>query len=345
MNIEVNLTVIGAQRVDSHLPHTLKFHLHRLQQKFWNVKLPTNNVWDMETKIPGAFNWTDGKLLLLEQYPKVLDRLRKQREDKNRFRPNGILITGSPGIGKTSSLCVAVLESEVFKGVLYLVDMEMKDSELRLRVLSKSCQAASPPVVTDTMTGSNNAILGLVLNSPKKTDFYSLAKLTGVENLVKFETRLDGLLDVFGPNIRDLLPAINELDDDALQTSVDKHIGRISGQLEALGADSLKCLFTSPDNIASAFSHTLIHTYGVDSGIAFRDDIQHRIRSPLILRLMLQLLQRDRLSNLREMYDILDVDESDDSMSDDNVILYQNLVDFENDPLRKERNLAADFTV
>ncbi|KAJ7134645.1 hypothetical protein C8R44DRAFT_870254 [Mycena epipterygia] len=343
MNIEAALAVVGAQKVDSYLLDTLNYRLHCLRKKFWGTTLSTDIVWDMETEI-SAFRLTEGKLLLFHQYPGVLEKLRKQRTKDSPYWPDGMLITGSPGIGKTSCLwylllthlslaepvvfyydetlhvftdsglyaldlgSVAVLESKVFRGVLCLLDMDMKDSQLRSRIMSRSCQcftvAASSPGRERYHYWLKQCNIGvLVLDSPKRDDFINLAKLANTKDLRQFESRLDGLLGVFGPNIRDLLPVIYE-SDDALQISVDMHIKKISEELQRLGKDSLKLLFTYPDTIPSVFSHTLVHTYGVSSGKAFRDDIQHRIRSPLILRLVLQLVQLKQLSDLREMYDV-----------------------------------------
>lgn len=125
----------------------------------------------------------------------------------------------------------------------------------------------------------------------------------------KFEARLDRLVDVFGPNIRELLPAINQADDDLLQKRVDGYIGRISQALENLDHKSIEQLFKYRDAISSSssaqFTHTLVHTYGCASGIPYVDEVQNRIRSPLILRLLLRLMQLRRLSTLREMHQVL----------------------------------------
>jgi hypothetical protein len=117
------------------------------------------------------------------------------------------------------------------------------------------------------------------------------------------DRHLRRLLDIFGPNIRDMMAALNNPSDDRVEHAIQVHISDIRAFLTGLGDAQLKLLFTTPDDLPGPFSHTLIHTYGTPSASGF-DMVKHRIRSPLILRLVLESSQKSRLTPLREMYNL-----------------------------------------
>lgn len=118
----------------------------------------------------------------------------------------------------------------------------------------------------------------------------------------RFSQHLPRLLDVYGPSLRLLLPLCNQ-DEDRLETQIARHMTDIKDHLRSLSADNrLEHLFSDAKALSEEFSHTLVLIYGVPSGKLLSDLLHHRIRSPLILRLVLQLLQSKDLGKLRSMY-------------------------------------------
>jgi len=85
-----------------------------------------------------------------------------------------------------------------------------------------------------------------------------------------------------------------------LQLALSRHIKTIYHHLAKLPSVKLTLLFSSPDELDDSFSHTLVQTYGALDGHV----IWHKIRTPLVLRLVLKAYQINRVSQLRQMNDL-----------------------------------------
>lgn len=96
--MEAALVAVQATKIDSTIPHTLEYHLHHLRKNLWNTQLPPHSV-DLDSQTTG-FNFTQGKLLLFDGYPALLQRLQAARADQSLDRRRGLLLTGNPGIGE-----------------------------------------------------------------------------------------------------------------------------------------------------------------------------------------------------------------------------------------------------
>lgn len=92
-------TVLEPYRVPEIEPNlgSLQSSLRRLWIMFWGKSVPTAPVWNLELK--EQLKYTNGQLVVLDQYPLVLDRLRALRQPPVSIPFGGMLITGSPGIG------------------------------------------------------------------------------------------------------------------------------------------------------------------------------------------------------------------------------------------------------
>ncbi|KAF9019509.1 hypothetical protein BDP27DRAFT_1439877 [Rhodocollybia butyracea] len=152
--------------------------LTTLHLDHWGKPSPSGNLWELSITI-SPWEETDGKLLTLEQYPTVQTLVNELRNPAShrRYRHKGVLVTSSPGIGKTSclwyllvtALCAAepvillydsslfiitksgvyklssandaqVVEHGAFTGVLCLVDLDDDTSPIHKAVLSRNSQ-------------------------------------------------------------------------------------------------------------------------------------------------------------------------------------------------------------
>ncbi|KAJ7037344.1 hypothetical protein C8F04DRAFT_1092127 [Mycena alexandri] len=335
------LPELRAQKVDS-----TSHSLHRLQLAYWGKNAPDGDVWDLTRPILEP--WSEGKLVVFEEYLRILEVIdvARQKHTSNPVAHQGVLITGSPGIGKTSSLwfilvtylCRAepivfyyqdkiyvftasgvyfvasgeVLQTDLFSNILCLVDMDWGQAPgpgaLRNEVLLTSNQtfvvgASSPDEDRYHFWMKQARILTFVLEAPTTKDLSNLCRLTD-RNFQEsdFPRKTKSLLAIFGPDLRRLVPALLEHNVDNQQDLVRRHIAEILAHIRRLGSDDLFRLFQRPDQVSDTFSHTLIETHR--SPLFSKDDhlVCHRIRSRMILRLVLQASQREKLARMRYMY-------------------------------------------
>ncbi|KAJ7252082.1 hypothetical protein B0H12DRAFT_623433 [Mycena haematopus] len=119
---------------------------------------------------------------------------------------------------------------------------------------------------------------------------------------LRFSQRLPMLLDIYGPSLRDLLSVCNE-PEESLQDLMHDRLATIKSRLLVLSAsDRLETLLSDPEFLTDEFSDTLLLTYGVNSGLPSRQRMRCRVRSPLILRLILQLHRSNELRKWQSMY-------------------------------------------
>lgn len=166
------------------------------------------------------------------------------------------------------------------------------------------------------MIGSNSATLQQLSSMPHRAEISENCEWTLFPGIYHIDTsqlrvcqpideeRLDQLLDIFGPNIRTLVRVICNSSTIQLQTATERHVIMMKQHLEGLNKRQLKYLFTCPDSLVSPFSHTLVHTRGQEAVEPGDETILHQIRTPLVLRLLLQSLQQSRLRQLRDMYEL-----------------------------------------
>ncbi|KAJ7743821.1 hypothetical protein B0H16DRAFT_1560710 [Mycena metata] len=342
------LPELQAHKVDSNIAGTVTYSLHRLRLAYWGKRAPEGTEWDLTR--PNLMKWSKGKLVVFDDYPRLLEGIDEARQEcvSSPVAAQGVLITGSPGIGKTSSLwyllvchlCRAqptvfyfddklyvftasglwllksseALQTELFDDVVCLVDMDWERAPgpgaLRNSVLSKYNRgfvvgASSPNTDRYHLWTTQASILTFVLEAPSKNELMNLCRLTDI----KFEEsdylrRVRPLLNVFGPNLRKLMPALLQHDPKKEYSLINLHIARIISHIQGLPTTELFRLFQQPDQVSNAFSHTLIHTYRSPSSAKFDHLPRHRIRSPLILRLVLKASQFDKLARMRYMSDL-----------------------------------------
>ncbi|KAJ7074115.1 hypothetical protein C8F01DRAFT_1099288 [Mycena amicta] len=331
----------GARKIDSPIPNTLESHLHRLRRDRWGRPLDPGPFCEMKIGIE-AFKDTDGKVVIFEQYSKVLALVERLCADGS---TKGLLLTGSPGIGKTSCLWYLLVESlsksqpvvlyysnevyaftstalyklsddslEIFtssllQNLLVLVNLDDTAADRRSKLL---CQESCAFIVAASYPNrprykhwvKQSHIPTYVLDAPERADYLNLAKLKNI-SLKSFPHRMRLLLNVYGPNLLSIVPLFSKENDE-----VDEHIqSQIADVklhlLQLVNTDLLQTLFQSPERIVSKTTHTLAVAYGVPSGQLNSQDVCHRIRSPLILRLLLQMASSAKIPKLRQMYSIL----------------------------------------
>ncbi|KAJ7706098.1 hypothetical protein B0H17DRAFT_1125876 [Mycena rosella] len=294
-----------------------------------------------------AFVFSEGKLAIFDQYPGVLHRLNRLRQDSGSYPPKGLLLTGSPGIGKTSCLwyllmtsislsqtviihyddsvhvftekgvysimdpniITQVIRNRQLQGVFCLVDMDLKETDLRRKLLAResSCftvAASSPRAERYKDWVKQCRIATFILDALTNRDFFTMATLNSNIDVGRFAKRLSILLAVYGPSLRLILPICNE-EQDTFQGLLEIHLTSIQDHVRSLASSrSLDKLFTSPDTLTEEFSHSLVHTYGREGGQLHSQEVRHRIRSPLVLRIILQLIQTNKLRELRDIYEL-----------------------------------------
>lgn len=76
---------------------SLEFSLHHLRTVFWDKAAPMGPIWNL--KLENQLKYTKGQLVVLSQYPLVLDQLKALQQSTVPIPFRGMLITGSPSIG------------------------------------------------------------------------------------------------------------------------------------------------------------------------------------------------------------------------------------------------------
>ncbi|KAJ7081301.1 hypothetical protein B0H15DRAFT_854525 [Mycena belliarum] len=208
----------------------------------------------------------------------------------------------------------SALEDTRLKGALCLIDLDWPLAMDAIFALVLSSQvacfrvAASPPNPERYKNWQKQATIGTyVFGTPTRSDFQNLFRLFFPDvGHTELDIRFYGLLDACGTNIRDIAEVMADESPDGRQESVEQHIEDISTHLQQLhDANSPLQLFAVPDALLDhSYSHSLIHTYGVYAKDPARMKVRHRIRSTLILKLLLKAYQSSRLRQPSRMNDL-----------------------------------------
>ncbi|KAJ7781889.1 hypothetical protein DFH07DRAFT_764900 [Mycena maculata] len=320
-----------ATKIDSTITGSINFHLHRLHRERWDKPLDKGPFCPVKIEIQ-VFADTDSTLIIFTQYAAVLEKVQEFCGSQR-----GLLLAGSPGIGKTSCLWYLLVESlsRSQPAILYyhesvyaftvtaVYTLTLEDlvifisTELQDILILVDLDWVPNDLWTSLLSPVSHAFI-VAASSPNRERYKDWVKQcripvfvldaprAKIKNILpnSFPHRLRLLLNVYGPDLCQFIRLFT-LEDEKLEVSIPAQIASLKGHLvDLLDQNKLQSLFSAPGMIVGEATHNLVVTYGIQSGQPSSQEMCHWIRSPLILCLVVQMARAAKITKLRSMYSL-----------------------------------------